>query len=277
MVQNRLPEVIRLPVLDHREVAEGHWELVLPLEGGLADVVPGQFVNVLCRDIAAYDPLLRRPFSVYWANGDRFGVMYRVVGRGTRLLSRLRAGDTVDLVGPLGRGFDWLPFKDRQGGRLVLVGGGVGVPPIYFLSERLKADGLSHTALVGFAGAKQIVAVDRWRSGGVEPGIATVDGSVGHPGFVTDLLQAALEQRDFGAPVMGVFACGPAAMLAAVSEICKRHEVPCQVALEEWMGCGLGVCLSCVCKVQGETGEPEWARVCREGPVFDGAKVVWGG
>ena len=267
-----MPTQFRLTVLEHREAAEGHRELVLPLEGELASIRPGQFVNVLCRESEAFDPLLRRPFSVYWAKDGAFALLYRVVGRGTRLLSRLAPGDAVDLVGPLGRGFDWSWWAGK--GRLLLAGGGVGVPPIYFLSQRLREAGVEHSVFVGFAGERQMVAVDRWRSDGIEPAVATVDGSAGRRGLVTDLLEEALAGGGPRGRAAGVFACGPLPMLAAVARLCAERRVPCQVAMEEWMGCGLGVCLSCVRKVRGESGV-EWARVCREGPVFDGARVVW--
>jgi len=272
-----MPEQLRLQVLEHRMVAPGHFELVLPLERGMREAAPGQFVNIACRAEGALDPLLRRPFSVYWVEGDAFAVLYRVVGRGTRLLSQVKAGDFVDVVGPLGRGFDIEPFAQasKRGERLVLAGGGVGVPPLYFLSQRLSEEGIPFTVAVGFAGRDQIVAVDRWRARGVEPAISTVDGSAGRRGLVTDLLEEAFAAAAHDGRVAGVFACGPVRMLAAVARIAAERGVPSQVAMEEWMGCGLGVCLSCVTKVRGEGGSLEWARVCREGPVFDGAKVVW--
>jgi len=265
-----MAERYRLEILDHREVAPGHWEMLLPRVGGLRDAEPGQFVSVLCRTGESWDPLLRRPFSIYRAEEDAFSFLYRVAGRGTRQLSRARAGETLDLVGPLGRGF-W--YRDLvPGSRVALVGGGVGVLPLFFLSQRLLEAGAVPEIYAGFASARQAVALDRWQRLGLAPQVATDDGTLGYRGVVTELL----ERRLAGEGLQRIYACGPRPMLREVARLAGAWGIPCQVAMEEWMACGAGVCLSCVIKVEDDASPGgRWMRVCREGPVFDGAKVVW--
>lgn len=259
-----------LEIIDHREVAPDHWELVFPKAKGFQQAEPGQFVMLLVRQDQAMDPLLRRPLSIFRVGEDRWSVLYRVVGRGTAALSAFRPGDLVDCVGPLGRGFT---FDDlEEGTPVALVGGGIGVPPLYFLSQRLLKVGIVPEAFAGFAASSQVVAVRQWEELGVTVRVATEDGRIGHKGLVTDLLEDRLKQGN----VRRVFACGPRPMLRAVAAIAHRYGASCQVAMEEWMACGLGVCLSCVVRVRVSEGGPAaWARVCREGPVFDAREVVW--
>lgn len=182
-------------------------------------------------------------------------------------MAELQEGDVVDLVGPLGSGF---AYRDLDGPAL-LVGGGTGVPPIFHLSQRLVGAGMEHEVLVGFSTAAYALGLEEWRELGVEVRVATDDGSLGAPGFVTLLLEERLRRG----PVRRIYACGPRPMLRAVARLASTYGVPSQVAMEEWMGCGLGVCLSCVCKVKAAGGQARWARVCREGPVFSGDEVVW--
>lgn len=265
-----MPERNVLEILDHRQVAPGHWELVLPRTGALEKVAPGQFVMVLARDSNAFDPLLRRPFSIYRVEEDRWSFLYRVVGRGTSLLASLRPGDAVDCLGPLGRGF---AFDDlEQGDPVALIGGGVGVPPLFFLSQRLLQANIIPEVYAGFASSSHVVAVADWQALGIAAKVATDDGSLGHRGFVTELLAERLARGK----VHRIFACGPRRMLSAVASIAHQQGIECQVAMEEWMACGIGVCLSCVIRVRdGVESSARWARVCREGPVFDSREVVW--
>lgn len=265
-----MPGQYQLEIIDHRQVAPGHFELTLPQQGELARAEPGQFVSVLVRAPESFDPLLRRPLSIYRTAEDRFSLLYRVVGRGTRRLSQFRAGEALDCVGPLGRGFTYRDLS--PGAKVVLVGGGVGVPPLVFLSQKLLQIGIVPEVFAGYASSEHVVGLGAWREAGLEPVVSTDDGSLGYRGYVTQVFAERLAQGS----VERVYACGPRPMLAEVAALAGRYGVDCQVAMEEWMACGIGVCLSCVTKVQ-EGGANRWVRVCREGPVFDARKVVWQG
>lgn len=257
----------RARVLERKQVALDHWELVLEREGALVRVEPGQFVGVAVREAGACDPLLRRPFSFFRESEGSVSLLFRVVGRGTRRLASVRAGEELDLIGPLGNGFR---YRDLDGPAL-LVGGGVGVPPLFHLSQRLVEAGREHAVLAGFSTAAYALALDAWRALGVDVDVATDDGTLGRAGWVTRLLEERLAET----PVRRIYACGPRPMLEAVARIASRCGVEAQVAMEEWMGCGLGVCLSCVCRVKAPGGGSRWARVCTEGPVFRADEVVW--
>lgn len=257
-----------LEIVDHRPVAPGHWELVLPKTESLAKAAPGQFVMLSARGPSSYDPLLRRPISIYRVEESSWSVLYRVVGRGTAALATLKPGDVVDCFGPLGRGY---VFHDlEEGAPVALVGGGIGAPPLFFLSQRLKEAGIIPEVFVGFATSAHVVAVADWETMGVAVRVSTDDGSRGRRGFVTELLAERLTRGR----IRRIFACGPRPMLKAVARMARDEEIECQIAMEEWMACGIGVCLSCVVRVRAGSGEA-WARVCREGPVFDGREVVW--
>lgn len=224
---------------------------------------PGQFVMVKASD--GIDPLLRRPFSIHRLLGGpsgEFEVLFRAVGAGTRLLARAHVGDRLDVLAPLGRGFR----LDAR--RPLLVGGGIGVAPLLFLAEAFLGQGTRPHLLLGGRRDRDILCHDDFGCLAVPCQTATEDGSLGEPGLVTKLLE-----REIGAGTegLGVYACGPMPMLAAVARTCAAAGVPCQVSLEAHMACGVGACLGCV--VPG-VREP-YLRVCKEGPVFDAAEVGW--
>jgi len=211
-----------------------------------------------------YDPLLRRPFSLHTRQGEGFSLLYRIVGRGTGLMSTLRPGDRLDVLGPLGTGFR-LPDQAKTA---VLVGGGVGVAPLPFLAEALAARGCRIVSFIGGAAAGDILACNELeRFGPVQ--VATEDGSLGRRGLVTEILAAELSA--FTPPVQ-LFACGPREMLAEVASFAARHGFPCQVSLDEVLACGMGACQGCV--VETVAG---WRRVCCDGPVFEAQEVIWKG
>jgi dihydroorotate dehydrogenase electron transfer subunit len=227
-----------------------------------AAAMPGQFA--MLRTTFRADPLLPRAYSFLDADPDtgQIEVLYRVVGAGTRVLSELRPGARVSLWGPMG-----VPFAPAASGRHLLVGGGVGVPPIVFLASRLARRPIQ--VLIGAATAEYLVGIDELPAAGVPVSVSTDDGSRGARGFVTDLLRDALAAG--GDEGTTVYACGPMPMLAAVARICAAGGVACQVALEAPMACGVGACLGCT--VARRAGG--YARVCTEGPVFDAGEVEW--
>lgn len=230
---------------------------------------PGEFLHIKPTSEGS-DPLLRRAFSIYDFN-DQDGtvdVLYKVFGRGSAILSRVGIGETLDLLGPLGNGFP-IPSHDKQ---LLLVGGGVGIPPIYLLAKTCLAQG--HDAgkiafFMGFGTAGDSRMGERVELLPIAHTISTDDGSRGHRGFVSELLRTKLESGFAGSGSV-ICACGPDGMLKAIQKLAKEFKTPCYLSLESIMPCGVGTCLGCVVK---QDGEDKYLRVCREGPVFEANEV----
>ncbi|HEX2049764.1 MAG TPA: dihydroorotate dehydrogenase electron transfer subunit [Actinomycetota bacterium] len=266
-------------VLSHKKYGEKYHSLTVVSPDVGEAVRPGQFVNVKCGGDRAF--ILRRPFSVYrvhkqggWASTIEF--VFDVRGPGTDYLARLRAHATVDLLGPLGRGFA-LP---RTRAHCLLVGGGIGAAPLFFLADELRNEGHRVDVVLGARSAGLLLnAIEARRLASVCR-VTTEDGSTGERGRVTDVLAETMQRCETEV----VYACGPHPMLAAVSRVCMNAEVPVQVAVEELMGCGYGVCMTCVMPLRrpqkrNDDGDDEvlYARTCTDGPVFNGAAVVWNG
>jgi dihydroorotate dehydrogenase electron transfer subunit len=262
-------------VLERRRVGAYHaLTLVAPRIAGQAR--PGQFVHLLAGEDRSLP--LRRPFSIHRAErpggapggpGPALGtveVVFDVVGAGTGALSRLRPHDVVDALGPLGRPFT--PPETPTG--CVLVGGGYGTAPLYFLATELRLRRCRVDFVIGAASAGRLLDAMEAKRLGHSLTLTTDDGSAGRRGLVTDPLGDLLARTGAGR----VYACGPMPMLAAVSRAAAAAGVPCQVAVEEQMACGTGICFSCVLPV-GPGAPTRMARSCLEGPVFDGAAIAW--
>ena len=234
---------------------------------------PGQFVHVLAGQDRSFP--LRRPFSIHRVERPRAGlgaveIVFDVVGAGTLALSRLRPHDVVDVLGPLGRPFT--PPEAPTG--CLLVGGGYGTAPLFFLATELRTRRCRVDFVVGAASAGRLLDAMEAKRLGHSLTVTTDDGSAGRRGLVTDPLPDLLARTGAGQ----LYACGPMPMLAAVSRVAAAAGVPCQVAVEEQMACGTGICFSCVLPVGGEGAGPaetRMARSCLEGPVFDGAAIAW--
>ena len=228
---------------------------------------PGQFVMLSPGAVGAAsrdDPLLPRPMAVYRESApDGIEILYKVVGRGTALLADARPGDRVAVVGPLGH-----PFPVPAEGRAVLVGGGTGIASLYELAARASGSA-DVRVLLGARGADDLMGRDDFAALGVELRVATEDGSEGHRGRVTELLDEELGNG--AAPA--VYACGPTAMMRVASAAAQRAGARAIVSLENPMACGFGVCLGCA----APRADGGFALVCRDGPVFDAADVDWGG
>lgn len=251
--------------LIHREeVTEGHYLLTLDCAEVARSACPGQFVHLRVGD--GIDPLLRRPLSVMLTQPDsgEVQILVRTVGRGTEIIASHDEGVMYDLLGPLGSG--WM--VPEGGGGLILVAGGIGVAPLIFLadSQRMADPQPYLRALFGGATEDALVCWTEFSSRCDEFTAVTEDGSAGETGLVTDVLEPELERRP--APV---YACGPDGMLAVVARICAEAGVPCQVSMEQWMGCGVGACLGCA--IPASAGG--YVRVCTEGPVFDATQIDW--
>ena len=255
-------------VLSHRAAGNGYYHIVLQAPALASQAKPGQFV--MLRVSGGLDPLLARPFGIASVLGRRsIGLYYRVAGRGTTLLTQTRPGTVLAVVGPVGNGF---PPPER-GTTPLLAAGGSGFPPLLFFAARLGRQ--SHL----FAGSRDRAclppasAMKDFRSRVAAINYATEDGSRGTCGFVTDAIAAYLDRTPSGAGRPVLYACGPHAMLAAVSGLAAQRSIPCYVSLEERMACGLGVCMGCSVPVRAGG----YRRVCKDGPVFLSSDIEWKG
>lgn len=253
-------------VREIEEVREGFYYLALEEPYLAAAALPGQFLQL--RVTHTLDPLLRRPFSVA-GTSPQTGIVrlfFRRLGAGTKLLSRLRSGDHLDCLGPLGS-----PFLPAGKSPAVLLAGGTGIAPLMFLAQKLGSAGDEVCLFYGAATAAALLPVERFLPYGPRLYYVTEDGSAGEAGLLTGAFERALEK---GLVPGELFACGPRPLLALLAEKNRRWGYPLQVSLEENMACGVGACQGCAVLVQKD-GEKAYARVCREGPVFYGAEVVW--
>ncbi len=238
-------------------------------------VKPGQFIHLkLGNDNLSLDPLLRRPFSIHDYKEDTgiISIVYRVVGRGTRIMSKLQAGQLIDFLGPLGSGFS-LEFRNQE---IHVLGGGIGLAPLYFLASTLCRENRVRVYLGGNGADDIKYFYDKFADLNIYLATATLDGSRGYRGNVLALWERELEDpgklnSNQGKPNF-IFSCGPEPMLVRLQELARKLQVSGEVSLEERMGCGIGVCLSCVCKTKAGN-----QRICREGPVFELGEVVLGG
>ena len=237
------------PLLKNECLGPGYHRLVFK---GRLEARPGQFVMVRCT--STHDPLLPRPFSLNESDGETFSLLLQVRGRGTALLARKRPGDTLHLLGPLGKGFP-LP----RGAKALLVAGGVGVAPLRFLARVLKEEGKKVFFFYGARSAKDLILLDELEALGVETICATEDGSKGAKGLVTEPLREFLEVEETGE----IFACGPLPMLQAVSDLAREFGLKAYLSLEAQMACGLGMCLGCAFPRK----DGSYLHVCTEGPV----------
>lgn len=277
-------------------ICADHFRLVLEIER-FPDAAPGQFVQILCSDPLQREStsatFIRRPFSIGGLRraGDRceIDVYHRVVGAGTRWMSRLQPGDPVDLLGPLGK-----PFRlDANRSTALLVGGGIGLPPLIWLAQALQQAGKRTIVFVGGRSADQIpltrdTAVDvsplhpapsyrEFAQFGASCIVATNDGSLGSARYIPDAFVTFLDQQPDLAADAVVYTCGPDPMMRAVAPHCERRGIPCHVCLERVMACGMGTCQSCVVAVSDPAAIDGWRYrlCCTDGPVFDSRDVLW--
>ncbi len=253
-------------VLENKEIVPG-WHL-LELESPLLSLAePGQFLQLQVGSFT--DPLLRRPVSIHYADPatGMIRLLIRIAGRGTALVARIKAGDELDLLGPLGRGF---PYLDEERPAF-FVGGGIGMAPLFFAAVQRRRAGLSFELLLGSREVTLLPPEEYFLAHNIKPFVATDDGSCGCHGPVTALLEERLALTE-EAP--RIHACGPAVMLARVVEIARSASVPVHLSLESRMACGVGACLGCVLPVHAD-GKVEYRRVCSDGPVFDGEEVYF--
>ncbi len=229
---------------------------------------PGQFLMI--KVSGGTSPLLRRPISIHARESGRLGVFFQVAGKGTEILAAREAGDVLDIIGPLGKGFT-LDAR-LKGERVLCVGGGRGIAPMYFLAEELRALGADPLVLYGGRTAADIPLRLKFERAGLPLLCATDDGSSGFPGLVTALAEEEIGRRE---PAF-LFACGPDAMMKAASGLAAARGIPAEFSLESLMGCGIGACWGCVKRIRGANGEG-WVKICEDGPVFARERIVWEG
>lgn len=258
-------------VLWNHPVSEGYWHLGLACRQGYRNVIAGQFVMVQTNSEQA--PLLRRPFSIFGVIGEPnnpvgIEILYKIVGCGTKQMSCWVPDQVVDVLGPLGHGFE---MTDRSA-RVVLLAGGIGVAPIRFLAKQLTAagrEGSNVRVFIGGRSAADLLCRDDFEQMGMTVSVTTDDGSLGDQCLITDPLTQALQNQR---PDI-LFACGPHGMLRCVADLVKAHRVPCQLSLETLMACGMGACLGCAVPAINTSGP--YLHVCLDGPVFDVQKVAF--
>ena len=237
-----------LKITENIKVAENVYKMVLE-DPELEEQKPGQFINIRIDGL-----YLRRPISVCESDPGNVVIIYKVVGKGTEQLSRIRKREYLDVLTGLGNGYDLTKAGDHP----LLLGGGVGVPPLYLLAKKLTGQGKKVSAVLGFNTKEEVFAGEAFRALGCAVTVTTADGSCGTRGFVTDALPTDYSY---------FYTCGPEPMLRAVYRATKTSG---QFSFEERMGCGFGACMGCSCKTI--TG---YKRICREGPVLEKEEIIW--
>lgn len=296
------PSECCVEVIGNRRIAPEYFSMRLAGPARLARFHPGQFLMLRWTD--GRDPLLPRAMSIRRARevqGSRFKVqvvepqtrhpkpdtrfaeveiLYKVCGRGTALLAAMRPGNPLQALGPLGNGFE-IPGKATD---IVLVAGGIGVPPIAAFTEALTARhasrGMKIAVFLGGRSKADLLCVSDLRRAGATVHVATEDGSSGHRGLVTELLEQHLRTKSPRSPLYergagGLYACGPHPMLAALAPIAEQYHLPYHASMEAGMACGFGACMGCVVPVKGNARERTYRLVCKDGPIFDGLAILW--
>lgn len=245
-------------VVSQKEIGKDIFDMVLSFPKGAKEARPGQFLAMYCNDATK---LLPRPISICGidAEAGTLRVVYRIAGEGTREFSKMKQGDTLEVMGPLGNGF---AMKE---GKAILVGGGIGIPPMLELAKQLSAE---KTVVLGYR--DELFLKDEFEKT-AEVAVATEDGSFGTKGTVIDAIRENAITGDI------IYACGPMPMLKALAEYASEHDMEAQISLEERMACGIGACLGCICKTKEKDHHTNVnnSRICKDGPVFDAKEVVF--
>jgi len=261
----------KVKIIANQKIGGDFLKLTLGSAKIAAAAQPGEFVQIKVSD--AVDPLLRRPLGIHGVKNHTFDCLVQIIGPATKILSEKKSGDFLDVIGPLGNGFDYSSCVMRHAS-CVLVAGGMGVAPLLFLAEEIKKR-TTHNAqrktlvLIGAKTKNHILCEKEFKKLGCDVRIATDDGSGGFKGRVTELL-AIILRTTHKAGHTTLYACGPSLMLKEISRISYKQKIPAQISLEAHMCCGIGACLGCVVKTK-----EGFKRVCKEGPVFEAREIVW--
>lgn len=290
-------------ILHNKQILPLYYKLGISLED-FPSIKPGQFIMLRINE--QIDPLLRRPFGIYkilkqrassalgglgGGKGQDIEILYKVVGKGTRLMTNLKPGNAVDLLGPLGNGFtlefmSQTPKVGKQ--KILMVAGGIGIAPFYLLAKNYKLSAVNFKLLFGGRGKDDLPGLEDFRKLDIRMDISTEDGSIGRRGLITDLMRKELSKK--GDYI--VYACGPKGMLKRVAATAEKADIPCYVSLDNAMACGMGACLGCAVKVRSQKSEVRsqnkkysklqtpnykltYKMVCKHGPVFDAKEIAW--
>lgn len=245
-------------IISQEEVAPNIFQVWVKNRDLAEQAKPGQFLHIQCGDVVSMP--LRRPISICDVQEDMVRFIYEAKGRGTKALS-VQTG-TLDILGPVGNGFTIAPETYKKP---AVIGGGIGVYPMLYLTKQLSGA----AAYLGFRNKSLVTLEDEFKEAASYLSVSTDDGSYGTHGFALDALRKDFENKKFDI----IYACGPKGMLKAIQAFAKESGVPCQISLEERMGCGIGACLTCSCETH-EEGAGKYKRVCRNGPVFWAEEVV---
>jgi len=264
---------IKVKILSRKEVAPNIYLMSLKAPKIAQEALSGQFIHIKCSKDSY--PLLRRPLSIHRIDKEKgeIFILFQVTGEGTKLLADRTIGDVLDIMGPIGMGFNIYPKSKK----IVIIGGGIGVAPLLALCEESIRQGKEVRVLIGALKKELVIGEKSFKILGAKVEVATDDGSYQYKGLITDLLERMIKE---GWLADQIFACGPKPMLKKVSEIAFQANIHCQVSMEERMACGIGACLGCVCKIKTKDKKEykvkyEYKRVCVDGPVFAGSEVVW--
>ena len=247
-------------VLSQESIAKDIYSMWLSAKEIAEQAAPGQFISLYCEDSGR---ILPRPISICEIDKEKgtLRIVYRIAGKGTAEFSQKKAGDTIDILGPLGNGF---PMEETEGKRVFLMGGGIGIPPMLETAKEAKGE---VTVIAGYRD-KNIFLQDEFEKAGKFV-VATEDGSLGTKGNVMDAIRENHLEADL------IFACGPAPMLRAIKAYAQEQDIPCYISMEERMACGIGACLACVCKSKEVDAHSQVhnKRICKDGPVFLSTEV----
>lgn len=252
MLQDKIKKIYKAKVLNIQKVSVSSHLIEIELPHSV-DVKAGQFISIYCEGLT-----LRRPFSVYSNIENKIGILFKERGKGTEYIKSLKQGDSIDIIGPLGNGFN---IKNKKS---LLIGAGIGAAPMAFLKSKLDERGIENLFASGFLNKSEIpqgINIDK---------IYTDDGSDGEPGSVLNYLGVLI--NTFNPEI--IYTCGPSIVLKTVAQAGERYGIETQVAMEKIMACGIGVCRGCVIDIKKD-GKTINATVCKDGPVFSGSEVVW--
>lgn len=254
-------------ILEHTEICKGYAKL--KLEWSNADKIfkPGQFIEIKVNNTS--DPLLRRPFSIF--NADKHGIYiaYKILGKGTQELSSQKVNDKLDIIAPLGNGYDISNITSKKN---ILIGGGTGIASLFYLAKTFSSQNIDFSAYFGFKSSKDLFCLNDWQDFENKIKIATEDGSVGVKGFVTQFL------KEIDDTSKNIFICGPEIMAKNIIKSINSKNI--QISLEAYMACGIGICNGCVVKIKNSSNSLKnnsfaYKQVCKDGPVFLAEDILW--